>query len=61
MDNPRPLFSLILTLFQQTTHILQQINVKNVRPVSGDRNLNSQPYHCESPHLTTGPGFDFRN
>ena len=33
MDQPRP-FLFIFGLFKQTVQILQQINVKNVHPVS---------------------------
>ena len=35
MGNPLPLFNLFLVHFKQTMQIVQQINVKNVHPVSG--------------------------
>ena len=33
MDQPRPLFTFIFSLFKQTTQFLQQINVKNVMSI----------------------------
>ena len=51
-------FCLFSVIFKQATQILQQIDVKNVYPVSGGCwDSNSQPSDYESPPLTTRPGF----
>ena len=49
MGHPRPLFRLFISLFKQIIQILQQINVKNVHPVSGAGIRTHDP-------LTTRPG-----
>ena len=49
MGHPRPLLRLFLVFFKQTVQILQQINVKNVHPVSGGTGIKSHDYLIMSP------------
>ena len=56
MGQPRVLFCSVSVFSIKHHSIWQQINVKNVHPVSGAWYSNSQPSDYESPPLITIPG-----
>ena len=60
---PRPIFSFIFGLFKPTLQIIQQINVKNVHPVSIQHwDSNSRPSDYESfNHLSRAPALKARS
>ena len=59
MGQPRALFHLFSS-FQTQVQFLQQINVKNVHPLYGDRIRTHDLCERESPPITTRPGLPLK-